>query len=367
MSEQIVACPGCGKKFRIPDGSPPSGSFACTACGADVVWGGAAAKGAAAKGASKPAGAKAGRGGDAGKTSSSGARRAKARRAREEAATSEPEAGAGRRSRAAPSAKEKNTLPIVLSIGGAVALIGVLVIVFTSKPTDPLAEAQRLQEEQRQAQAREESGTPVGKLTSSGTPTGTQPDTPKPETPKAETPATAPTPTVETPKPPDSGIGAVAEGSDGRDYAYYFKMDPNDLYAVEVPEIAGTTPEEAAEFERQARLAFDFNSGGPGMNAERVLAKAGRKAMPFIIRQFSAQWKASQFKNENEQFGCYKAQQICRQIIKATKFKSDFVARFPHQGDVGPDKFERAARMWTAWWLGEGQYIEQFTPFPDEE
>ena len=39
MAEEIVSCPGCGKKFRIPDGAAPSGSFPCTACETDVRYG----------------------------------------------------------------------------------------------------------------------------------------------------------------------------------------------------------------------------------------------------------------------------------------------------------------------------------------
>src|SRR5687768_6644944 len=38
MAEEIVACPGCAKKFRIPEGAP-GGSFQCTACDATVTYG----------------------------------------------------------------------------------------------------------------------------------------------------------------------------------------------------------------------------------------------------------------------------------------------------------------------------------------
>ena len=31
------------------------------------------------------------------------------------------------------------------------------------------------------------------------------------------------------------------------------------------------------------------------------------------------------------------------------------------------EHYKRAGRMWIAWWLGEGQYIEEFEAFEDEE
>ena len=67
MSEQIVACIGCGKKFRIPDGAAPTGEFDCTACGDEVKYGGKA-KAAAGKKAVAP-----------GRGTTRGARRARTR------------------------------------------------------------------------------------------------------------------------------------------------------------------------------------------------------------------------------------------------------------------------------------------------
>jgi hypothetical protein len=367
MAEDIVACSGCGKKFRIPDGSPPSGSFACTACGADVAWGrAAAAGGGGAKARGGRAAATRGGGGKApktGKASSRGARRAKGRRARE-GGDGDGEGG-GRRG-GVPKEKENKTLPLIAALMGAVLLIGALIIAFTGEEPNYEEQAAGLS-----------TNTPAPGTSTDPGDTGT-PDTTAPdagtETPTAPENAGGSAP--ETPLFPvepddgddeESGIGG-SESSAGRqkDYRYWF-LRPMDELFTEVEPVEGTTPEESDKLRQLAALATDFDAGSEGMSAERELAKAGRKAMPFLISQFAKAWNGSKWQEPNEQFACFKIQQLSREIVKATRLPSDLFVRFPPGPGAGPDQYKRAARMWTAWWRGEGQYIEEFQAFEDEE
>ena len=103
------------------------------------------------------------------------------------------------------------------------------------------------------------------------------------------------------------------------------------------------------------------------MSAERALSKVGRKAVPFLLTEFKTAYEADGWTVQNEQFAAGKIQQLCRLICKKDGPPSDFVARFQPQGGVPPEHYKRAGRMWIAWWLGEGQYIEEFEAFEDEE
>ena len=370
MAEDIVACSGCGKKFRIPDGSPPSGKFACTACGADVAWGGGGgAKGggtakAAARGGRKPTNVKGGRASARaekdGGSQSRGARRAKGRKSREEPA--QDEGGGGRRG-GVPKEKENKTLPLVIALMGAVLLIGGLILAFTGDPPDYDAQA---------------AAAPPVSTTTPDAPGGLHSDGASDASSSSAANAGAGTQTPTAPIVPlapdmgegeedESGIGgAQATAAQAQDYRYWF-LRPKDELFTEVPMIEGTTDEEAAHLRELAAKATDFYSGAQGVSAERELSKAGRKAMPFLISQFEKAWKGKKWEDTDEQFACSKIQQLSREITKADGPPSDLFVRFPPGPTVKPGDYERAARMWTAWWRGEGQHIEKFKSYEDEE
>ncbi len=374
MSEEIVACSGCGKKFRIPEGSPASGKFACTACEADVAWGAAAkssgggrrgksggssrkGRGSSARGASakKSGGAKAG-------ASSRGARRARGRKGHDEPDVAQDEAGE-RRGRGAPKPKENKTVPIVIAIMGAVLLAGGLIVAFTGDPPDY----------EKQADARigvtPTSGS-VGGLSSSGTP---EPVAVKPDpAPAPVAPTTVPEAGTDEAEPTtepgdDSGIGSARTGAaDGKGYRYWYLRPASEIF-IPIPPIEGTTEEEIAELTRLAGLATDFDSGNQGMSAERALSKVGRKAIPFLLSRLAEQYNGEKWTVQGEQFGAGKIQQLCREITKKDGPPSPFYARFSPQGAVPPEHYQRAGKMWIAWWMGEGRYIEEFANYEDEE
>jgi hypothetical protein len=359
MSEEIVACSGCGKKFRIPEGSPSTGKFACTACGADVAWGGSAGGGGGGKRGSGAKRSTAKRGKSSG--ASRGARRARGRKTRDAAPAADGDES-DRRGRQAPAKKENKTLPIVVAIMGVVLLAGGLIIAFTGEKLDYAAEAEA---EAAAAAANRNTGA-VGGLSSSDTP---EPVAEPPEPPPVEDGADATDPdAADDPQPAeDSGIGGARTGAeDGKGYRYWYLRPDGEIF-ITIDPVQGTTDEEAAELERLAKLATDFDAGSAGMNAERDLHKTGRKAVPFLLSQFQVAFNGSKWTELNDKFAAGKIQQLCRLICKKDGPPSDFVARFDPQGGVPPEHYERAGRMWIAWWMGEGRYIEEFEAYEDEE
>ncbi len=375
MAEDIVACTGCGKKFRIPDGSPACGKFACTACGADVTWGpkragaakaGVARTGGAARGArsGRPAkGARRSRGGGPEEKTSRGARRARGRRGRDDGAAPADEAGGGRRGRV-PKEKENKTLPLIAALMGAVVLIGGLIIAFTRDPPDYAAQAAAASALNR-AGARDEPATGVsnaGSVAATPSEDATGGDGAAPTTPVAPAP-----PTAEDEPEEESGIGGANTKQDRPKGYRYWYLRPLDELFTDIPPVEGTTDEEAARLRELAARATDYDEGAPGMAAYRDLVREGRKAVPFVLSQLQKAWNGAKWKEKSEQFSCARAQEIVREITKADGPPSDFRVRFPPGPGVEPTHYERAGRMWIAWWKGEGQYIEEFKAYEDEE
>jgi len=359
MSEEIVACSGCGKKFRIPEGSPASGKFACTVCEADVAWGAAAAGsgGGGRRSSGRSArnkGSKAANKGGA----SRGARRARGRKTRDEPVAEAAEDGE-RRGRQGREPKENKTLPLVIALMGFVLLAGGLIVAFTGETTDYAAI-----EAAKAAAAAENTSGAIGGISSSDTPAPIA----APVTPTPVAPTTQPEPDSEPDTPADdSGIGSSRTGAaEGKGYRYWYLRPASEIF-IPIAPIEGTTDEEISELTRLADLATDFDAGSAGMSAERALSKEGRKAVPFILSAFAEQYNGGKWAEQNEQWGAYKIQQLCRLITKRDGPPSDFVARFAPQGGVPPEHYERAGRMWIAWWMGEGRYIEEFAAYEDEE
>ncbi|MHC4822228.1 MAG: hypothetical protein ACYTDX_10970, partial [Planctomycetota bacterium] len=118
MSEQIVSCPGCSKRYAVPGGAPP-GQFQCEDCSAVVPYG-PSPTAKAPKVAGHARTARSGGGG--------GRRRRKGARRREREEVYEEE-GAGRR-RGGRAKKEKDPTPIILGIiaVGLIVVIGVMLV-----------------------------------------------------------------------------------------------------------------------------------------------------------------------------------------------------------------------------------------------
>ena len=109
----------------------------------------------------------------------------------------------------------------------------------------------------------------------------------------------------------------------------------------------------------------DRDSGRTGTDARARLKKAGKKAIPSLVSVFEQHWKGTKWESDAERFASYQIQKLLAEIVKADRPGGDFVAKFGPGIVVPAADFERAARMWTAWWLGQGQTIETFKDFPE--
>ncbi len=360
MAEEIVACPGCGKKFRIPEGAA-SGTFQCTACQTSVPYG----KGAAPirAGAAAPA-AKAGRAAPAAGPTAAKAVAGKAvadkaggrtasKRMRTAHSHSKVAHGKATQRVDTHEARKSSTKALVLAITGGVILLGVAAWAVTRKDAQtsapPLAK-----------------GTiPSGMQDISGTGGPVKPPVDSQPVAPAEPVAPAPTATTEPPKPKDSGIGG-ASSKDSRDYGQWFRA-PDEQTFIVFDSVAGTTPEERAEMDKMVTDFVDRTSGRPGIVAEGKLERLGRKAIPALLSVFKKHYEGQKWKTEEEQFAAYQVQVVLRRVVKASGPPSDFVAKFTPHVEVPPEHFQRAAKMWTAWWLGGGKDLETFKPLPEEE
>ena len=414
MAEEIVSCPGCGKKFRIPDGAPP-GSFACTACGADVAYGPAAAapaKRASSGGRSSARRSSGGRssgkrssdrraaggrtaGGRSSGGESSGRRRSSSRRRRGDDGDRP-----GSRARRT-SEKEKNTLPLVIGLMGVVLLLGVGILVFGGGKKDPEPDPVPVAGDSGGDDSSggggldatdlagggggatdDGGGDDAGGSTAAGTgtagTTGTAGSDTGSGTGSGTGTGTAGTGTGTTAATPPASSGGEASGigrADGGEtdpgdggYRYWFVMyqkDP-DRFFEDTPPLEGTTDAEIAEFEKNVEMFADIDSGRPGIVAGDWLVEQGKKSIPFMLNKLGDQYRGGKWEGQDEQWASWQIQQYCKRIIQATKMPSTLEARFNPGGENDPKTFARAAAMWIAWWRGTGKHLEAFTPHPEE-
>lgn len=340
MAEEIVACPGCGKKFRIPEGAP-GGSFQCTACNATVPYGKAAprsgVKGSGANGARSAAGPARSAAAGARAAGGSSARR----RGRADDAADAGDAGHGR---AKKKDGEKQAI-LWTSIGVLVLAGGIGAFLALRKKEEPA---------------------PPPKTPAPAAAPAAQDPPPQPA-PVAPTPPAAGTPgagTGEGPKPEDkSGIGgsktvAPAGGS----------LANLDALFVRIEDVPGVTPQERAEYDKDVALFVDFDAGKAGNEAYKRLKRLGRRAIPALLSSFEAPWKGKKWDDPKEKWASFQVQQLLAEIVEASRPGGDFFARYVPQnhGAVPSTDFQRAARMWADWWLNRGgKDIEKFKEFAD--
>jgi hypothetical protein len=160
-----------------------------------------------------------------------------------------------------------------------------------------------------------------------------------------------------------SGIGG-AKTDEKRGTSAYWGMKGDDLF-VRQPDLDGTSAAEREQYDKDAALFADRDSGRQGTDARARLRKAGRKSVPALLSVFETHWKGAKWAADNERFACYQIQLLLAEISKADRPGGDFVAKFGPGITVPREDFERAARMWTSWWLGQGRHIEKFKDFSE--
>ncbi|MCE9636928.1 MAG: zinc-ribbon domain-containing protein [Planctomycetes bacterium] len=348
MAEEIVACPGCGKKFKIPDGAP-GGAFQCTACNANVPYGKAArptgpARGAPAKAAApaaKPAAkgpVKSAHAAPAAKSARGAAGKRHARATDDEETDDRGHRGHGGKDR---NKDNKTVLWVSVGVVGLVAVIGIALAMRKKPEPAPVAH--------------------------------------KPD-PTVVTPPPAPVAPVVQPTTPaaagaaGSGDAPKVEGASGiggtkpsdSTSAAGWSSKGDEIY-IHVEDIAGVTPEERSDMDKLVATFVDRDSGKPGIDARNKLKKLGRKAVPALLSAFETHWKGKKWDDDLEKFASFQVQQLMVDISKADRPGGDFVARYVPQDPKSVDAktFERAARMWVNWWHSKGKNIEKFKDFPE--
>jgi cytoskeletal protein RodZ len=348
MAEEIVACPGCAKKFRIPEGAA-SGTFPCTACGADVPYGAAARKPAA-----RPAAAPAQRA------------PAPAPAPRPAAAAPRPAAAPARRAGAAssrraareePSDEPKSSHAAIwwaIGVGGAALLT---LVWWLTRPTSPShaptdtasqtskppAKPPEKPAEKPAAAQPADTAKPVPAATAPAATAPAPADTTKPEPSATEKPKT-PDPAVVEKKPEPVTVKPKGDIA---------------LLGHEVASASGTTPEERSDMDRLVTLAMDWNAGKDGVAAASKLVKMGRKAIPPLLSAFGKQYTTGKWATETDQYGAYQLQQVLRDIVRSDG-RPEFIAVFQPGGLAPAEDFEKAAKMWVDWWNVKGQFITKF-------
>jgi hypothetical protein len=340
MAEEIVACPGCGKKFRIPEGAP-GGTFQCTACNASVPYGTAAQKGGAPKaGARGATGAAAGRSAPASSKAAAKAAHSRAKAARRHEAEDEPDERGARRG--APKKDKDQQLVLWLGLGGvAVVAVGAFFLMSKQKPKHyepavappPPAVAPVTPPPEP---------TPAPEAQPAGGAAGTQPGAGEPK------PAAA------------SGIGEARQAT-GTGSGW--SSDPNVLF-VRYDDAPGVTPQERETLDKDVVLFCDRDSGKAGVDARNRLKKQARKAVPPLLSVFEKHWKGKKWEDDAEKFASYQVQQLLMEITKADRPR-DFLARFDPRVAVPAKDFETAAKMWTNWWNTKGKDIEKYKDFAE--
>lgn len=372
MANDIVSCPSCSKKFRIPEGAD-SGEFPCTACGAMVPYGRTAAVAATGGGRKSRRGAKAAK---AEKPARGGRKGRKAGRAKS--------AARGRRGddrgELTPTKKDDNTLPIVAAILGGLVILGLVAMMLAGKDDPPPATTTATTDgttdtaDSSGGLSSGSGGLSAGDGTgdtsdtgSGGTsqPSGSSPSgTDTTSTPSSTDPAGTTEPTPPKPTGEPSGIGGSEVTGDEeeheKDYGQWYRSDNEVLFIVH-EDVEGVDASERAEIDALVATAVDFHSGMDGNRAQAKVEELGRKAIPAILTVF----KGQTWESREEQYAAFKAQRMLRTIVKAEEPPSPLVARFLGRELNDPQVFYRAAKMWIAWWLGDLRHKESFAEFED--
>lgn len=361
MAEEIVSCPGCDKKFKIPEGAP-GGTFQCTACSATVPYGKGAAK-VAAQGKSAPP-AKSTPPARAAAPAKPAPQKAAAP-APSRAAAQEPESPRsssrdGRRGKkqkeAAPKQKSEKIPGGVLALMIGAGLLVVFMIVKVSMTSDPAT-----------VPPPSGDGPPATGPSQPTTGAGTQPATPPAATPPSSTkPAGGGGSSDDDDplKPKASGIGgATAADSGGR--SSWFKKPWDELFAGIEP-VPGTTEEEAKKLAEDAVLFANMDGGRDSDRARDRMKKAGRKAVPYLLGILGKHATTGEkWGNDKEKWASFQVQQLLTDICKGSSPNKNWFARFAPRTEMPVADFERAARLWTSWWRAEGHALETFKPFEE--
>ena len=272
---QVVSCPGCGKRYSVPAGSPP-GQFQCQDCSAVVVYG-----------RGEPPPAAQGRGKARTHAKAAAAKRKLARNRREEEDEEDDRPAHGRRDSKKPDA----TIYLVGIVG---ALVVVVALVFMLKKPEAKPEP-----------SKESAAVPARTSPSSfdAPPEEAPAPAPKPAPRPAPRPETVPEPGAEAPKPAGGMQTAVRGGVEDKADTFTPAANPPSggnygksqaalilLLKDNRPEVwsdpghlPDTPPDVAQKIDGDVLKMADVNGGSEGFKAQDRLIKIGRPAIPKVL------------------------------------------------------------------------------------
>ncbi len=363
MADAIIACPSCGKKFRVAEETEP-GQFDCTNCGTPVPYGAAAAPARAV-----PA-RKAGR-----------ARPARGRRPASARGRPATRARRGRRGARdedeydAPPEKSNTTLWIVLGIVGVMVIGGGLVLILTMNGDEPVAPPFTT------AGANDGSGAtdqPAGGAPSVEPIQTTQPRIPSPPSGIDALPGAGNTGTTGTDTTPNVPNPIRDRGTDqdrpaggrgepvGDDDSLYglskMRLRPLSLERLMkgLGHLEETSPELRSEIDKLCSTLVDFFAGRAFIDAQKRLKEIGKPAVPIIIASFM---KTGDFSSrEGMTNAC-----VVDEAMRMTVGKPAKMMELRQMANPSKNQIERTAKGWAVWWFRDGYKQDSFTVDEGEE
>jgi hypothetical protein len=373
MADSIVSCPGCGKQFRVKEGSG-TGTFQCTACQAEVPYG-------QAPGA-RPARARPAKGGARGPARGPARAVPAGRRGAPAARRGAPRGrGRARRGRHAdeeggPPPKSNTGLYVGLAIGGVVVVAAVAFLLLS-------------QGRGRQEPTPVAGGPEAGQPDAQPSPGAGQPEVAPPvEVPPSAVPGAASPGETQPLRPSGAGTdpGAGSERIDPGSSQPERQPDPSrPTRKVEVPEgsffgadkgtlrtmsyhelaqeldhVEDTPPALRTEIDKLAATIVDFFAGRDALDAQDRLKEIGRPAIPKVLSAFL---KTGDYGSREGMINACVVDQTLRSIVGDAAKLSE-LKQF-----ANPDKklIERTVKYWYIWWYTQGYTQETFDLGGDEE
>lgn len=353
MSE-VIQCPSCSKKFRLPE-NPPA-QFTCTSCGTLMdlsAFGGTAAPVAPAASAGRSASAGGG-GAPSSRKRRAGSRSASRGRARAGARGHDDgydDGPRGRGGRGRPQKQNSNAL-LWGSLVGLLAIVGIAIAVMggdDEKPAEETTASTNAGTNTPPANSTPTGTTPASTTPANPAPAGTQPASP----PAGTTPAA---PSGTTPAAPPPNTTKPAEPTPNPRRTGRIRMSDIELRIVEWPEDVGEDVRSQAE----THVAALINGGRESREAEAWFIEQGNKVAPALISEFKRRVDANGMESKSAMGDLM--------VIDRMLFKMDgFPARKWNSTETithasSPSFAMARMKRWVAWW-DNGYWREPVKPW----
>ncbi len=354
MADVIIACPSCGKKFKIAEETEP-GQFDCTNCGTPVPYGADAAPARAV-----PA-RKAGRARPAHGGKRAGARARPAGRARRgrRGARNEDEYDA-------PPEKSNATLWIVLGVVGVLVVGGGIFLALTMGDDQPVTPPFTAANGTTDPTAQPAGGAPAVVPIQATQPNVQPPPAGIDALPTAGNSGVGGTDT--TPRVPDpirdrgtdrdrpSGGRAKALGdSDSLFGLSRTRLRILSLSRLEkgLQHLEDTSPELRSEIDKLCATLVDPFAGRAFIDAQKRLAEIGKPAVPIMIAAFK---KSGDFGSRDGMVNAC----VVDEAMRMTVGKAAKMMELRQMANPSAKQIEKTAKGWAVWWFRDGHQQDSF-------